>query len=86
MRFDPWKCPTCGQPAKGVREMIPGLTRLLFDEEGDAEYDGGVDLCWDGQTELRDAQGRVTLECSEGHQWQAATSEDVPVSPADVAH
>jgi hypothetical protein len=86
MRFDPWKCPECGQPAKGILETVPGLTRLFFDEDGDAEYDGGVDLCWDGLTEVRDTDGRVTLECSEGHQWQAVASQDAVDSPSGTAH
>lgn len=76
MRFDPWKCPKCSQPAKGMLEMVPGLTRLCFDKAGDAEYDGGVDLCWDGLTEVSDEQGRVTLECCQGHQWQAEFMRD----------
>ena len=76
MRFDLWKCPECGQPAKGMLEMVPGLTRLLFDGEGDAEYAGGVDLCWDGQTAVCDEQDRATLECVEGHLWSAEFTPD----------
>jgi hypothetical protein len=85
MWFEPWKCPECGHPAKGMLEMVPGLTRLLFDADGDAEYDGGVDLCWDGQTVMRDEQGRVTLECCEGHQWQAVPPEYSFAAPAGTA-
>jgi len=76
MRFDSPQCPQCGQLAKGVLETIPGLARLLFDEDGGAEYAGSTDVCWDGQEAIRDEQGRVRLICPDGHQWLAEMSRE----------
>jgi len=74
MRFDPPQCPQCGQLAKGTLESIPGLARLLLDEDGSAEYAGSTDVYWDDQETIRDEQGRVTLMCPDGHQWLAEMS------------
>ena len=71
MRLEPWKCPECDQPAKGTLESIPGVARLLFDEDGNAEYFGQTDVCWDGQQTVLDESGRATLVCPEGHDWPA---------------
>ena len=71
MRFDPWKCPKCDQPAAGTVEVIHGLALLLFDEQGDAAYAGETKVSWDSQHSLLDSRGQVTLQCSNGHQWQA---------------
>lgn len=71
MRFRPRKCPLCGQEAKGVLETIPGVALLAFADDGDAQYAGETDVCWDDQTTVRDCQGRPTLVCSDGHQWLA---------------
>ena len=84
MRFDPPLCPQCRQLAKGTLETIPGLALLLFDEDGNAEYAGGTDVCWDGQQPIRDERGRVRLICPDGHQWPAVTDEtSVPLSNGD---
>ena len=81
MRLDPWKCPECDQPAKGTLETIPGIALLLFDEYGDAEYLGETDVCWDGQTAVRDQEGRVTLICADGHEWLASMDETCLETP-----
>jgi hypothetical protein len=71
MRFKPWKCPECGQPAKGTVDTIPGLALLAFDGEGNAEYDGETKVDWDNQTTRHDEAGHDLLECPAGHQWPA---------------
>ena len=82
MRFEPSNCPECGQQAKGTLETIPGIARLLFDEDGNAEYLGGTDVCWDGQETVRDESGRATLVCPDGHDgikgtvWRAGSPDD----------
>jgi len=78
MRLDPWKCPECDQPAKGTLETIPGIALLLFDEDGNAEYFGQTDVCWDGQTTVRDDRDRVRLICADGHEWLASINETNP--------
>jgi hypothetical protein len=77
MRFNPWRCPECDEAAKGTVEVIRGLALLNFDEQGDADYAGETKVDWDQQMSLLDDHGRVTLECPNGHQWQAI-SDDVP--------
>ena len=67
MRFTPWKCPECNQAAKSTVELIRGLALLMFDEEGDADYEGETKVDWDSQTSLLDARNQVTLECPNGH-------------------
>ena len=71
MRFKPWKCPECDEAAAGTVELIRGLALLMFDEQGDADYEGETKVDWDSQTSLPDAHNQVTLECPNGHQWQA---------------
>jgi len=71
MRFQPWRCPVCAQHAKGVLETIPGLALLVFEDNGEAQYAGGTDVCWDGQETVCDQNGQATLVCPEGHQWPA---------------
>ena len=72
MQFSPWKCPECDQAATGTVELIRGLALLIFNEQGNADYEGETKVDWDRQTSQLDACGRVTLECPNGHQWQAA--------------
>lgn len=71
MRFQPWKCPACGEAAKGSLELIEGIAGLSFDDRGDAEYTGVTDVLWDTQTAIDPEPGVVTLVCSNGHDWKA---------------
>ena len=71
MRFTPWKCPQCDQPAEGTRETVPGLALLVFDDNGRAEYEGETKIDWNIQTTCRDESSKVILECPDGHQWSA---------------
>ena len=77
MQFNPLKCPECDQAAAGTVEVIHGLALLIFDEQDNADYAGETKVDWDSQVSLLDACGRVTLECPNGHQWQA-TADNVP--------
>jgi hypothetical protein len=52
-------------------ETVPGVALLTFDENGNAEYAGETKIAWDEQVTCRDGEGRVTLECPNGHRWQA---------------
>jgi hypothetical protein len=71
MQFTPWKCPECGEPAEGTVETVPGLALLVFDDTGQAEYEGNTKIHWNGQKTCRDESGNVILECPDGHQWSA---------------
>jgi len=76
MRFDPWKCPECGDAAKGTLETVPGLALLIIDPDGAADYAGETEMDWDGQRTILDNEGRATLQCPSGHQWQASVREE----------
>ena len=84
MRFDPWRCPECGEPAYGIQETVPGLALLNFDDDGNAEYESETKLLWwDGQVTIM-KEGQVTLEFVNGHAWAATMdseteAEDIPV-------
>ena len=75
MKFDPWKCPECGDPAEGTVEMLVGLAELNFNEDGEAEYGGYTEMWWDGQTTVLDDNGRATLRCPQGHEWLAKAED-----------
>lgn len=75
MRFTPWKCPECGQPANGTLEMIPGLALLTFDDNGEATYAGDTEIDWDNQMTRDDEDGRVRLECPAHHRWPADSTD-----------
>ena len=77
MRFAPGNCPDCGELAEGTLESIAGQALLVFDEDGDADYAGETKIDWNSQVTVRDAKGRVILECPSGHRWQA-TLTDLP--------
>jgi hypothetical protein len=74
MQFNPWRCPECGQAARGTIESVRGLALLAFDGQGNAEYEGETELDWDSQVTVHDADSDelATLECPGGHQWFAA--------------
>ena len=75
MRFTPWKCPECGEPAQGTVDTIPGLALLAFSGDGNAEYAGETKVDWNNQATRHDEFGADLLECPAGHQW-AAKRED----------
>jgi hypothetical protein len=81
MRFDPSNCPSCGEQATGLLETIPGIAFLLFDENGDAQYAGETDVCWDNQTTVRDRLGHVMLVCPDEHQWPASLPDATTAVP-----
>jgi hypothetical protein len=71
MLFDPYKCPECGEPARGVLETVSGLALLDIDEDGSAEYAGETKMYWDSQVMDLTDDNMATLGCPRGHQWQA---------------
>lgn len=76
MVFDAPRCSICGELASGTLESVPGVALLVFDENGQAEYEGETKLNWNDQITCRDGEGRVTLECPNGHQWQARIADE----------
>ena len=71
MKFKPARCPECGELAKGTAETVPGIALLDFDDDGNADYSGETKVLWDSQETVCDEDGRVTLVCPDGHDWQA---------------
>jgi hypothetical protein len=74
MKFDPCKCPECGEIAIGTVDLIPGIALLDFDDDGEADYVGETKVCWDGQFSETDAEDRTLLSCGE-HEWYATCEE-----------
>ena len=75
MTFDVPRCTVCGELARGTLEMVPGIALLIFDENGGAEYEGETKIAWNDQATCHDAERRVTLECPNGHRWQARLTD-----------
>lgn len=73
MRFNPIECPECGKTARGTLEHLSGVALLGVYEDGTADYEGDTEVFWDEQRSVQDEQGRVTLVCSNGHDWRAET-------------
>ena len=75
MTFDVPRCAVCDELARGTLEMVSGLALLIFDEHGEAEYEGETKIAWNDQVTCRDVEDRVTLKCPNGHQWQAQLTD-----------
>lgn len=65
------KCPTCDQLAEGTIETVTGCARLDINPDGSAEYGGYTDVYWDSQKTVLDNDGKATLVCCNGHEWQS---------------
>jgi len=85
MRFDPWRCPTCGDVAIGTLDLVPGTAQVVFDDDGEAWWTDHTELCWDGQKPKRDQLGRVELVCGQSHTWHAVMEDDLPGGDGQVA-
>jgi hypothetical protein len=55
---------------------------LIFDEAGRAQYEGETKIAWDDQLPCRDRHGRLTLQCPDGHSWQAQLLDERETLPA----
>ena len=71
MRLKPTTCPECGDLARGTLERLAGIALLDAHKDGTADYVGGTEIYWDEQRSVRDKQGKITLICSNGHDWKA---------------
>jgi hypothetical protein len=77
MKFDPMTCPECNGPATGTLEVVQGCAELSEpDENGIFEYAGNTNIFWDEQKTVLDNEGRATLFCDCGAQWQANILDD----------
>lgn len=86
MHFLPWKCPICHQAAEGTLETVFGLALIKFDDDDQAEYAGETQIDWNSQITCLNRDGKVMLQCPEGHRWQADRfEEDVPAAPSQPA-
>jgi len=72
MKFATPRCPTCQQLAAGTLESISGRADLNVEEDGSADYSGHTEVFWDEQKTVMDDDGRVTLACPDGHEWQSS--------------
>jgi len=76
MTFDVPRCTICGDLARGTLEWVPGVAILTCAENGEAQYEGATRMDWDGQSTCRDEEGRVTLECANGHRWKSRLANE----------
>ena len=76
MRFDPDKCPTCGEDPDSIIERVYGRARLGDRADDKFDYDGDTDMAWDTQEPVRDEDDQVTLCCPSRHSWQATMTEE----------
>jgi hypothetical protein len=72
-------CPTCGEPAIGTCDTIPGIA--LFDGcptgGNDVEWDGETEVCWNGQMTDLDSETKLPLVCCHnGHDWPSKIKGD----------
>jgi hypothetical protein len=71
MKFETMNCPECGAVAEEVAALVPVQSPLNL-VEGEYEFgDTGGRVCWDGQMEDQDEEGRWNLWCPSGHSWWA---------------
>ena len=76
MRFDPPKCPECGEDPLGTLEDLTGRAEFSRQEDDGAyEYSGSTEVFWDGQMTRTDEEGKVALLCENGHDWFATRME-----------
>ena len=77
------KCPECQCPAAWVEEtatVVLGIEEQ--DEEGSFDYDGqGAQVDYDSSRPVRDAQGRVSVSCVNGHAWPSFTNDECDEAP-----
>jgi len=71
MHIEQPMCPECGELVKGTVEVLSDMSLLLVGEDGTAEYEGETKIWWDEQKAVLDADGRATLICENGHEWQS---------------
>lgn len=73
MKYKKHICPTCKEPAIATLETVEGWASLdAPDDNGEQEYTGETETMGDTQETVKDAKGRVTLKCDNGHLWQSA--------------
>lgn len=77
------KCPECRCPAAWVEEVATVVLGIEEqDEECSFDYDGqGAQVDYDSSRPIRDALGRVSVSCVNGHAWQSFTNYAISEAP-----
>lgn len=90
MELSPAICPTCGESAIGTIESVSSIAH--FDQHR-SKVSGNLLHSWNGSsttlhdtsTTETDADGRLLVTCSNGHEWFAANLREgqtpVPTEP-----
>lgn len=80
MRFDVWLCPKCGAPAREVRARFVALVDLERKPGYLCGRDPQPDWSFGSVFRSRELKilddGRATLVCGGGHEWQAKEVRD----------
>lgn len=76
MRFNPSRCPECGELPRGTCDVIAGIALVQFDDDNqEAEYAGETKVLWDSQETPVNADGLIDVVCPNDHVWQAELIE-----------
>jgi hypothetical protein len=79
MKFNPCRCPECGQDPMGLVESLEGIAlfqELFEGDEPNCEYSGETEVDWDSQRSVRDGAGMVRLVCHLRHEWKAQQEKE----------
>lgn len=80
MRFNPERCPECGEPAVDVIESLFGRAELVQNEDGSYDYAGYTKMLWETQTShnfgLDAGEPQHKLWCAGSHDWLAEREDE----------
>ena len=75
MKFTPAVCHrrNCQANITGTEDTVPGLARVFRFEDGEYDWTGTTDICWDAQESIKDPTDphKILVQCTNGHQFYA---------------
>jgi hypothetical protein len=72
MKFNPSKCPDCGERIRGSVDVLYGVALVTKpDEDGNCEWAGETEVDWNGQAPTSNSPGTVVVRCLNGHEFEA---------------
>ena len=72
MRFTPFCCPLCDEPASHIVEQVITHAAIRLVDDHDFDWTGHSEVDWNSQESVTDEDGRVELFCAPcQHAWRA---------------